>query len=100
MTMPMMLLRRRLRLTAKMLGRKPDVFSAASIASRVFLRTEEGSLKYFDTVGRERPTKAEKSSMVLIDLAKLRSLRSRYRLLSRPDFLRKANSEPRSLRAD
>ncbi|MNY01383.1 hypothetical protein D3C86_1339110 [compost metagenome] len=71
MMMPMILERRRLRFTAKILGLKPDFFSASSMASRVFLRTEAGSLKYFETVGRERPTNSENSSIVLIDLAKV-----------------------------
>ena len=81
MTMPMMLLRRRLRLTANILGRKPDFFSASSIVSRVLRRTEVGSLKYFDTVGRDRPTNSEKSSIVLIALAN-RHTPSSYRQTS------------------
>jgi hypothetical protein len=32
-------------------------------------RTEFGSLKYFDTVGRDSPTNSEKSSIVLIGLS-------------------------------
>ena len=43
-----------------------DFFRACSIVSRVFWRTDIGSLKYFETVGRDRPTNSEKSSMVLI----------------------------------
>jgi len=52
-----------------MLGLKSDFFSAASMALRVFLRTEPGSLKYLETVVRDKPTKAEKSSIVLIVFA-------------------------------
>ena len=69
MMTPRMLLRRRFRLTANMLGRKSDFFSAASMALRVFCRTEPGSLKYLETVVRDRPTKVEKSSIVLIVFA-------------------------------
>jgi hypothetical protein len=35
----------------------------------VFCLTEPGSLKYLETVVRDRPTKAEKSSIVLIVFA-------------------------------
>src|SRR5581483_851302 len=72
----MILERRRLRLTAKMLGRKPVRFRPASILSRVLPRTESGSAKYFDTVGRERPTVAAKSSMVAIFFGATAILRS------------------------
>jgi hypothetical protein len=62
----MILERRRLRLTAKMFGRKPVRFSPASIFERVLPRTDSGLAKYFDTVGLERPTAAANSSMVAI----------------------------------
>src|SRR5882724_10253289 len=58
--------RRRFRFTAKMLGRKPVRFRPASIFARVLPRTDSGSAKYFETVGRDRPTVAANSSMVAI----------------------------------
>src|SRR5690606_10538877 len=66
MITPMMLLLRRFRLTANRLGLKPDLRSASSMASRVLFRTDDGSLKYFETVGRDSPTNSENSSIVLI----------------------------------
>src|SRR5689334_22547393 len=69
MIMPRIFVRLRLRLTANMFGRKPDCLMAPSIRSRVLPRTDFGSLKYLETVGRERPTNSAKSSIVLIDLS-------------------------------
>src|SRR4051812_43783986 len=66
--------RRRLRLTAKILGRKPDCFSAASMRARVLGRTEAGSWKNFDTVGRDRPTTCANSSIVPIFFDRTRSV--------------------------
>jgi hypothetical protein len=66
--------RRRLRLTAKMLGRKPDCFNAASMRERVFGRTEAGSWKNFETVGRDRPTTRANSSIVPIFFDRTRSV--------------------------
>src|SRR5690242_5610028 len=62
----MILARRRFRLTAKILGRKPVRFKPASILARVLPRTDSGSAKYLETVGRERPIVAANSSMVAI----------------------------------
>src|SRR5690606_17550079 len=83
--------RRRLRFTAKRLGLKPDCLIAASISSRVLGRTDDGSLKYFDTVGRENPTHSEKSSMQrIVFRTSLRPVRqlSRPRCTRRCCFLR------------
>ena len=61
---PKIRVRRRLRLEAIRLGRNPDASIAASMRVRVTGRTELGLLKYFDTVGRDKPTKCENSSIV------------------------------------
>src|SRR4051812_32721908 len=71
---PMILLRRRVRLTAKMLGGKPDCLRAASILARVLARTDAGSWKNFDTVGRDRPTARANSSIVPIFFDRTRAV--------------------------
>ncbi len=50
-----------------MFGRKPDCFIAASMASRVFLRTD-GVVEIFGDGGRRQADELEKSSIVLICL--------------------------------
>ena len=80
-----------------MFGRKPDCLRTASILARVLARTDAGSWKNFDTVGRDRPTARANSSMVPIFFARIEAVPTGRRLAADAD---RPSSAPPNLQRD